>query len=184
VANQHVDAELIERAKALPPEDTQVKADSGQPLVVWVPAREEFVEALQAAPEEYALRETAAGEVQVLLRLDKYNVTGDYLTNAKPGESFGRPVVNFSFNSRGAALLGRRTGENLPDTATGRDRLLAIVLDGVIASAPILKSTITDRGIITGDFTTDEVHNLVGILNAGALPAPLKLVRERAVDNK
>jgi preprotein translocase subunit SecD len=140
------------------------------------------VEALQTTPEEYALRETAAGEVQVLLRLDKHNVTGDYLTSAKSGESFRRPAVDFSFNSHGAALFGQLTGENVPDPATGRDRKLAIILDGVIVSAPILKSTITDRGMITGDFTTDEVHNLVGILNAGALPVPLKVVGERVVD--
>ena len=51
---------------------------------------------------------------------------------------------------------------------------LAIVLDGVVQTAPLLQSQITDRGRITGNFTRKEVEALVDIINAGSLPVVLE----------
>ena len=62
--------------------------------------------------------------------------------------------------------------------STGDDsankRHLAIILDGLVMSAPTINSKITHSGQITGDFTRKEVDSLVNILRSGALPATLK----------
>src|SRR5947199_162308 len=102
-------------------------------------------------------------------------VTGKYLTNASPTQdSNGNPAVAFRFNDRGAALFGRLTQDNLPDPHEGFQRRLAILLDGKVRSAPVIKSRISDNGIIEGRFDMKEVNDLVGVLNAGALEVPLK----------
>ncbi len=66
------------------------------------------------------------------------------------------------------------TSENLPDRQTGVRRRLRIILDNGLISAPIIMSTISSRGQITGPFTNDEVRHIVAVLNAGELPAPLQ----------
>ncbi|MBT6055352.1 MAG: protein translocase subunit SecD, partial [Planctomycetaceae bacterium] len=81
--------------------------------------------------------------------------------------------VNFSFNSQGAALFGTLTSQNLPDPANRLLSRLGIVLDGVLLSAPTIRSTISSDGQITGSFKQEDVEFLVGVLNAGSLPAAL-----------
>jgi SecD/SecF fusion protein len=75
---------------------------------------------------------------------------------------------------RGAGLMGGLTGTALPDRDRGVYRMLGIVLDGELLSAPRVMSLIADRGRITGAFTQEEVDYLVGIVQAGALPIALK----------
>ena len=105
---------------------------------------------------------------------DNYNVTGDFLDHAGPGQDqSGRLAVEFVFNSQGGKLFGYLTGENKPDEVTGFQRRLGIILDGKLFSAPGLKSQIFDQGIIEGEFTKDQVAQQVDVLNAGALPATL-----------
>ncbi len=61
-------------------------------------------------------------------------------------------------------------------------RPFAIVLDGKVISAPVIRSPITGgTGVITGNFTVDEANNLAILLRAGALPAKLTVVEERTV---
>jgi preprotein translocase subunit SecD len=62
--------------------------------------------------------------------------------------------------------------------ATGFSRKLGIILDGFLVSAPAIRSTISGRGEITGSFSRQEVDDLVDVLNAGSLPAPLVKVGE------
>jgi SecD/SecF fusion protein len=122
-------------------------------------------------------RENQDGEIEALVVMDDYNVTGGHLANASRGyDEFGQPAVNFSFDSRGSILFGALTGENVPDPATGFKRELAIVLDGRLMSAPELRSAISSNGQITGNFTDEQVKFLVEILNAGRLPAALDKV--------
>jgi preprotein translocase subunit SecD len=125
------------------------------------------------------VRNLNSGASEVLVVIDKFNVTGDYLTSVEAREVDRIPCIEFALNPRGAALFGGLTGANLPDVATGRERQLAIILDGVVHSVPNLRQTITDRGQITGQYTYQEVRDLVAALRSGALPAPLKLVGER-----
>jgi SecD/SecF fusion protein len=114
------------------------------------------------------------GRVEVLVVLDRFNVTGGYLSRALASyDSNLQPCVNFSFNSAGAALFGTLTGQNLPDPANRLTSRLGIVLDDTLLSAPTIRSAISGDGQITGSFKQADVEFLVGVLNAGSLPAAL-----------
>jgi preprotein translocase subunit SecD len=102
-------------------------------------------------------------------------VTGRDLRNARPGlDENNRPAVNFSLNQEGAAKFGTATAQNI-------NRLLAIVLDGRVYSAPQIQSRITDEGLISGSFTQQEVQDLSLVLRSGALPASLTYLEQRVV---
>lgn len=83
----------------------------------------------------------------------------------------GAPAVDFTMNDTGSGKFRFLTSENGPDGT--RERQLGIVLDDRLLSAPSIQNTISKRGQITGNFTTDEVRSLVDILRAGQLPAAL-----------
>ncbi len=80
-----------------------------------------------------------------------------------------------TFNAKGAELFGKVTQNNV-----GRD--LAIVLDGELYSAPVIRSAILDgNAVIEGDFTLSEAYSLANVLE-NPLQAPLKLISERSVE--
>ncbi len=115
------------------------------------------------------------GRVEVLVVLDRFNVTGGFLSrSAASYDNNLQPCVNFSFNSAGAALFGTLTGQNLPDPANRLTSRLGIVLDDTLLSAPTIRSAISGDGQITGSFKQADVDFLVGVLNAGSLPAALQ----------
>jgi preprotein translocase subunit SecD len=102
-------------------------------------------------------------------------VTGRDLANAKAGAGqFNQPIVEFTFKPQGADAFGELTGNNV---GAG----LAIVLDGRVVEAPVIKSKITDRGQIEGSFTQQQVQDLVTTLRSGALPASITYLEERTV---
>ncbi|MCX7940571.1 MAG: protein translocase subunit SecD [Endomicrobia bacterium] len=105
-------------------------------------------------------------------------LTGAYLSNARVelGHSeTGLPYVSLEFNPDGSKIFAKVTEANI-------DRHLAIVLDGVVQSAPVIRSRIPDgRAIIEGNFTIEEAKFLATVLRAGALPAPVKIIEERTV---
>ncbi|HEX9779754.1 MAG TPA: protein translocase subunit SecD [bacterium] len=103
-------------------------------------------------------------------------LTGAILADAwvDVGQQIGLPVVNFRMTREGAREFGRVTGTNI-------NRRLAIVLDHVVVSAPVIKARITDQGVIEGQFTREEAHDLAITLRAGALPAPIIVEEERTV---
>jgi preprotein translocase subunit SecD len=88
-------------------------------------------------------------------------------------------------DSIGGQLFGELTSDNRP-TPTEPDlyNQLAIILDGVIYSAPNIHVTITNRGIITGNFTPPELVRFANRLNSGTLPAKLRKVEEQNVEKK
>lgn len=106
-------------------------------------------------------------------------IDGSYLTNAqaRQGEDL-RPTVAFSFNVEGGNLFGNITRKNVSEDSgpenTKLRRHLAIILDGMVMSAPTINSEIRQQGVISGNFTQKEVDSLVNILRAGRLPATLK----------
>ncbi|MBM3569814.1 MAG: protein translocase subunit SecD [Alphaproteobacteria bacterium] len=102
-------------------------------------------------------------------------VSGENLTDAQPTFQDGQPVVSFAFDSSGARRFGDVTRENV-------GRPFAIVLDGKVISAPVIRDAILGgRGIISGSFSVQAAHDLALLLRAGALPAPLKIIEERSV---
>jgi preprotein translocase subunit SecD len=106
-------------------------------------------------------------------------VTGADLEKADPITSgSGRPAVGFRFTTAAGDRFYELTSKNVP-TGDGEERqyrLLAIILDGQIMSAPRLNAAIRRDGVIEGQFTQQEVDNLCQILRAGALPATLRPV--------
>jgi SecD/SecF fusion protein len=104
------------------------------------------------------------------------------LTDTSAGtDRRGKPCVNFRFNAEGAAKFAALTGNHLPEQGGQFTRKLGILLDDELDSAPSIQSTISDRGEITGDFTKDEIQDLVATLNAGSLPFRLILVHQMTV---
>jgi protein-export membrane protein SecD len=105
-------------------------------------------------------------------------LTGAYLVNAKVElgrQETGLPYVSLEFNPDGTKIFARVTELNI-------DKHLAIVLDGVVQSAPVIRTKIPDgRAIIEGNFTMDEAKFLATVLRAGALPAPVRIIEERTV---
>jgi SecD/SecF fusion protein len=101
-------------------------------------------------------------------------VTGKFLSRVyATSDEHMQPAVGFMFSNRGARRFGTLTREHLPE-ADDFHYQLAIVLDGVVRSAPSINSEIRDSGIIEGGgqgFKVKEVNHLIQILQGGSLPA-------------
>jgi preprotein translocase subunit SecD len=103
-------------------------------------------------------------------------LTGDLLKTAEVRISdSGEPYVSVEFNAAGARVFGDVTDKNV-------GRQLAIVLDGNVHSAPVIRERIpSGQAQITGGFTAEEARDLAIVLRAGALPAPVQILEERTV---
>ncbi len=104
-------------------------------------------------------------------------LSGDNLLDAQPrmDTENNETVVTFSLDRVGAKRFGKAT-------STGIGKRLAIVLDGKVISAPIIRDTIaTGSGQISGGFTFQSATDLALLLRSGALPAPLNIIEERTV---
>ncbi|PPR45261.1 MAG: hypothetical protein CFH18_00104 [Alphaproteobacteria bacterium MarineAlpha5_Bin8] len=114
-------------------------------------------------------------DIQYLVE-KKSSVGGENLVDANPSfdPSEGH-AVSFRFDTTGAQKFGKATTENI-------GKRFAVILDGVVITAPVIRSAITGgSGIITGNFSSQEATDLAVLLRAGALPAPLKIIEERSV---
>ncbi|MFZ0890446.1 MAG: protein translocase subunit SecD [Candidatus Binataceae bacterium] len=104
-------------------------------------------------------------------------MTGDVVTDARvrPGARLEGPYVSVDLDQRGARIFDALTAENV-------GRRLAIILDGTVYSAPVIKERIPGGKVsITGRFSIDEAHDLAIVLRSGSLPAPVEIVEERTV---
>ena len=111
------------------------------------------------------------GEAWYLVRREAV-ITGRDLKNARVGvDENNAPDIGFTLNPAGADKFKGATGRNV-------GRQLAIILDGVVYSAPVIQGQIGAEGRITGSFTPDEADELSKILRAGALPASLRMLQE------
>ncbi len=87
----------------------------------------------------------------------------------------GNWQVAIEFNAVGTRIFGEVTEQNV-------GKLLAIILDGNVYSAPRINERIPGgRAVITGQFTVEEARDLAIVLRAGALPAPVTVLEERTV---
>jgi preprotein translocase subunit SecD len=82
--------------------------------------------------------------------------------------------IDFTLKPTGAEKFGAWTGANV-------GAYMGVVLNGKVESAPFIKSQITDRGQISGNFTEQSAKDLALTLRSGALPAPLVYLEERTV---
>ncbi len=104
-------------------------------------------------------------------------LTGRFLSKSQLqfDQNTGEPIVLLNFNSEGATLFAKITKENV-------GRILAIFLDGVPVSTPVVRQEITGGSAqISGGFTPREARDLVRNLNYGALPVPISLVSTQTV---
>ena len=104
-------------------------------------------------------------------------LSGDNLLDAQPrmNNETNETVVTFTLDRVGAKRFGKAT-------STGIGKQLAIVLDGKIISAPVIRDTIASgNGQISGGFTFQSATDLALLLRSGALPAPLNIIEERTV---
>ncbi len=107
------------------------------------------------------------GNTDALTMLHEKGPGGWSLTNARPTlDRTNRPAVEFTFDDRGARLFAQMTSAH-----TGKP--MAIMVDDIVYSAPMIRSTISKQGIIEGSFTQKEVEDLARTLQAGSLPARL-----------
>ena len=104
-------------------------------------------------------------------------LSGDNLVDAKPrmDNQTNETVVSFSLDRVGSKRFGKAT-------TTGVGKRLAIVLDGKVISAPVVRDAIIGgSGQISGGFTFQSATDLALLLRSGALPAPLNIIEERTV---
>jgi preprotein translocase subunit SecD len=113
-------------------------------------------------------------------------IMGAYLVSANASEIQGQPSVDIRFNKKGGELLHELTVQNQPPKDSPFRRHLAIILDSEIRTATALNAVMGERAQITGNFTPDQVKDIVTILRSGAILAPLKPVpiQEETVEPK
>ena len=101
---------------------------------------------------------------------------GDVITDAKDEfDNFGRPCVSMSMNNEGARLWAQLTKQNV-------GKAIAIVLDGVVYSAPRVNGEISGgNSQISGNFTIEDTKDLANTLKSGRMPAPARIVQEEVV---
>jgi preprotein translocase subunit SecD len=129
------------------------------------------------APEDMQVVQgsAASGDGSYYLVRKVPAVTGQDLRSAKPTiDENNQPAVAFSLTNEGSRKFGKVTGDNV-------GRLLAIVLDNRVISAPRIEQRITTDGRIHGSFTTDQVNDLSLVLRTGALPASLTYLQETVI---
>ncbi len=129
-------------------------------------------EGFEAYPEK---DETTGKESAWFLVKNSPAVDGSLLENAfLTADQDGAPATGFKFGTEGAKQFGELTGSN-------RGKQLAIVLDNVIKSAPVVRAKISQNGIISGNFTQQSASDLAVVLRSGPLPVKITIVEERSV---
>lgn len=132
---------------------------------------------LPAGVVNLPLREGRTEDAARQITVEKEAIlTGEDIADARPGfDQANQSYVALTFNTRGAAIFERMTAENV-------GRRMAIVLDGTVYSAPVIRERIGGgRASISGSFTTNEAQDLAVILRSGSMPAPVTVLEERTV---
>jgi preprotein translocase subunit SecD len=127
--------------------------------------------------ERNLIRATGAVTETPLVVYDKIVLTGDLLAdaNVRIDNRFNQPYVSIDFNAVGAKRFEQITASNV-------NKRMAIVLDGTVYSAPVIRERISGGSAqISGSFTSQEATDLAIVLRAGSLPAPVNILENRTV---
>jgi preprotein translocase subunit SecD len=103
-------------------------------------------------------------------------LTGGAIKDARVeiGE-WGQPYVALDFTKEGAEEFAEITGRHVGER-------LAIVLDKVVKSAPVIKTRITGgKAVIEGNFSMEEANELRIVLKSGALPVPFRIIQNTTI---
>ncbi len=168
---------ILNRIDKLGMSEPLVTKDYSNNIIIQLPGVENPEKAVDV------IGKTAQLEFRILESIDETGkmqfgpvlITGDKLSNAKAGyDNNGRPVVQFSFDPEGAKLFEKITSENI-----GKN--LAIVLDGEMKSAPVIRSVISDSGVIENIGNLEEAKDIALVLQTGALPISLELQESKFI---
>ncbi len=168
---------LIDEARKLTDKETRVVMD-GVEVARWVEVEEtERItnggSVLPAETRDVKRGEETIQQALIAVTPQRDEVTGEFLVRAtEQMDPSGRLVVGFRFNQTGASRFFELTSKYKPLQDDTKYRL-AVLLDGIIESAPSLNGAIGAQGQIEGNFTRTEIQSLVSVLNAGALDIPL-----------
>ena len=149
-----------------------IKMIGQTPYLEFKEQKENFQEILK---QNQKVSETGEGEFQ-----DPYQaspLTGKYLKKAELGfdQTTYQSLVLLQFNDEGAKIFEDLTSRNI-------GKILAIYIDGLPMSAPVVQEVISGgRAQITGRFTVEEAKSLARNLSAGALPVPITLISQQSV---
>ncbi len=178
VASEQTDEETVAPIKFLPSLGHLVRDKSTGRILEVGEIRSNFV---SANPDNYGrdfaewCKQRGIRSPQILLIQpdEDANVEGKHLSGVSSGtDERGRACVNFDTTDEGSLRLGMLTKLNEPD-ASGNSRLMGIVLDDQLHSAPAIEEAIYRNGRITGSFTQAEVDELVINLRSGKLDVAL-----------
>ncbi len=179
MANPHDHRSLINEAQAGPMDKDELESD-GEVVAAWhqtslqSDGQPEDLNASQVASRDKPLDgNTVVRQFLVLREIDDARVTGRFLHRVAIGlDDRGQACINFTLDKEGARRFFHLTSRNSP-APDGYKRQMAILFDGRIHSAPNINSSISDQCQITGNFSREELQNLVDVLNAGVLESPL-----------
>ena len=127
-------------------------------------------------------KDNIQGARPVYFLYDTVELTGTHLKTAdvRIGQGMdpkiaNKPYVSLQFDNEGSKIFANVTGSHINEQ-------LAIVLDDIVHSAPVINDKIRDgNAMITGIGEMEEAKDLAIVLNAGNLPAPVNIVEERTV---
>lgn len=114
---------------------------------------------------------------RLYLLKSKVQLDGTHLTDARPNyDQYHKPIVDFTLDREGGRIMSRVSGPNI-------GKPLAIVLDGRVESAPVIRNKLRDKSQITlgGSATFLDAKDLATVLRAGALPAPVRIIENNVV---
>jgi preprotein translocase subunit SecD len=161
VADCKLDSAIAEAALGGKSPDAEPSADESS--FTWV-----RIDPKQLPVEDWmVVRDIESGEKEVLVLVSLDDVMGHELKSAIQGRDESlRPCIMGSLNAEGSRKMQLLTEGNLR-------RRLGIIWDGRLLSAPVVQSAITTHLQITGQFSEDEVQQIVAVLKSGTLPARL-----------
>ena len=156
------------------------KQDNTYRLVVALPGLDNYQDALNliGTTAQLDFREVQEGSQSgQIVGFKSTGLTGRDLKKATVqfDPQTGKPVVALKFNPQGAKKFADLTAKNI-------NKPIAIFLDNSLISAPIVQQKITGgEAVISGKFTLDEAKQLAIKLNAGALPVPIKVIKQQNI---
>lgn len=184
VAQDSNEQRLIVELPGLTDTEQAIKMIGQTPVLEFKTERLEIErENILAAQKKLQDAQALGGEVEIdpIAFEDPYYtatlLTGAYLKKATVefDPTTNAPVVSLQFNDEGAELFEALTQSNIGKT-------IAIYLDGAPISVPVVREAIQGgQAQISGDFRVDEAKELVGRLNAGALPVPIELLSAQTI---
>ncbi len=122
-------------------------------------------------------KQTGKEFTRPILLENKILMTGDMVKNAQVriGGTFNEPYIGIDMTGKGGKVFA-----NITEKYVGRQ--MAIVLDNVVRSAPVIREKILGGSAqITGSFSHEEASDLAIVLRVGALPAPVKIIQNMTV---